>query len=216
MPKVLERAPKSLEDQCLRVYYDYLSDEMNLLFYLSFFKDKSILLKTYCRPVDSLFQSLECELSRLRGVLRDNGSKENGGPCHTVPSSQTSTIGDSLHFDSLNCFFLNDETTVLDFSINKDWPENDRIEEVARCLWKLIGEKCQNLEKLVIPKELCYSNSLNTIIVQGTYLKYLTLKRNVPTNLCLNLIGQSCPSLMELDIAGADIVTDFGGDMSSI
>lgn len=38
----------------------------------------------------------------------------------------------------------------------------------------------------------------------------MTLKRNVPNNMFLSTVGQSCPNLKHLDIAGADVVTDFG------
>ena len=33
---------------------------------------------------------------------------------------------------------------------------------------------------------------------------------NVPNNLFMATIGQNCPNIRELDVAGADIVTDFG------
>ena len=38
----------------------------------------------------------------------------------------------------------------------------------------------------------------------------LTLKRNIPNNMFLHEIGSHCPNLLELDIAGAEVVTDFG------
>ena len=44
----------------------------------------------------------------------------------------------------------------------------------------------------------------------GQHLTHLTLKRNVPNNIFLSKVGHNCPNLKELDIAGADIVTDFG------
>ena len=64
--------------------------------------------------------------------------------------------------------------------------------------------------KLVIPKELVYSSTLNTVISNGANLTHLTLKRNVPNNMFLSVIGNNCPNIKELDIAGADVVTDFG------
>ena len=38
----------------------------------------------------------------------------------------------------------------------------------------------------------------------------MTLKRNIPNNMFLHEIGSHCPNLQELDIAGAEVVTDFG------
>ena len=38
------------------------------------------------------------------------------------------------------------------------------MNEFARILWKIVGEKCRTLEKFVIPKELTYSSSLNSVI----------------------------------------------------
>ena len=85
------------------------------------------------------------------------------------------------------------------------------MNEVAKTLWKIISEQCYNLEKLIVPKELVYSSPMNYVIQNGgRYLTHLTLKRNVPNNMFLSIIGQNCPVLNELDIAGADIVTDFG------
>jgi hypothetical protein len=105
---------------------------------------------------------------------------------------------------------LHSDTCVLDFSKNKLWPETERLQEVARTLWKIIGQQCPNLKKLVIPKELCYSSTLNSVIRTGGNLTHLTLKRNVPNNMFLSVIGSNCPNIRELDIAGADVVTDFG------
>ena len=62
----------------------------------------------------------------------------------------------------------------------------------------------------MIPKELVYSSTLNTVISNGANLTHLTLKRNVPNNMFLSVIGNNCPNIKELDIAGADVVTDFG------
>ena len=85
------------------------------------------------------------------------------------------------------------------------------MNEVARTLWKIISDKCEQLEKFIVPKELAYSSTMNGVILNGGQnLTHLTLKRNVPNNMFLSLVGQSCPNLQELDIAGADIVTDFG------
>ena len=85
------------------------------------------------------------------------------------------------------------------------------MNEVARTLWKIISEKCAQLEKFIVPKELAYSSTMNGVIQNGGQnLTHLTLKRNVPNNMFLSMVGESCPNLKELDIAGADIVTDFG------
>lgn len=105
---------------------------------------------------------------------------------------------------------LDSSITVLDFGQNKHWTESERLGELARILWKIIGEKCHSLKKFIITKELSYSSTLNSVILNNSNLTHLTLKRNVPTNMFLALIGQSCPNLKELDIAGAEVITDFG------
>jgi len=49
---------------------------------------------------------------------------------------------------------------------------------------------------------------MNKIFINGGQnLTHLTLKRNVPNNLFLSVIGQNCPNIKELDVAGADIVS---------
>ena len=99
----------------------------------------------------------------------------------------------------------------LDLSQNKEWIDSEQMIEVARTLWKIISEKCTSLEKFIVPKELVYSSTMNGVIQNGGHnLTHLTLKRNVPNNMFMSIIGQNCPNLNELDIAGADIVTDFG------
>jgi hypothetical protein len=52
----------------------------------------------------------------------------------------------------------------LDFSRNREWMENEEMSEICRILWKIIGERCRRLERFIIPKELTYSSSLNSII----------------------------------------------------
>ena len=103
------------------------------------------------------------------------------------------------------------------------------MNEFARILWKIVGERCNKLEKFIIPKELTYSSTLNSVIGgwsiedksnffllfqyftgNGSCLTQLTLKRNIPNNMFLHEIGSHCPNLLELDIAGAEVVTDFG------
>ena len=118
---------------------------------------------------------------------------------------------------------LHKDTQVIDFSQNKQWvcdpmSESSRgsdhsernVNQVAKTLWKIVADKCHHLVKFVVPKELSYFNTMDGIILNGKSLTHLTLKRNVPYNMFLQLIGQNCPNLEELDIAGADIVTDFG------
>ncbi len=102
----------------------------------------------------------------------------------------------------------------IDLGRNKQWSsassDTERMTELARTLWKIIGERCRCLEVLVIPKELPYSSTLNAAIRNNSSLTHLTLKRNVPSNMFLSVVGNSCPNLKELDIAGAEVVTDFG------
>ena len=96
----------------------------------------------------------------------------------------------------------------LDFSQNKEWPDSDQMQDVSRTLWKIIGDKCHRLEKFIVPKELTYSSTMNKIFINGGQnLTHLTLKRNVPNNLFLSVIGQNCANIKELDVAGADIVS---------
>jgi len=105
---------------------------------------------------------------------------------------------------------LNESVKILDFSKNRDWIESEEMNEFARILWKIVGERCKRLQKFIIPKELTYSSTLNSVIVSGQNLTQLTLKRNIPNNMFLHEIGSHCPNLLELDIAGAEVVTDFG------
>eukprot|EP00092_Neocalanus_flemingeri_P017674 GFUD01019118.1.p1 GENE.GFUD01019118.1~~GFUD01019118.1.p1 ORF type:complete len:725 (+),score=167.19 GFUD01019118.1:75-2177(+) len=105
---------------------------------------------------------------------------------------------------------LNVNVRILDFSKNREWLESEEMNEISRILWKIVGERCQQLEKFIIPKELTYSSTLNSVILNGSCLVQLTLKRNIPNNMFLNEIGKNCPNLQELDIAGAEVVTDFG------
>ena len=72
------------------------------------------------------------------------------------------------------------------------------FQEATRTLWKIIGEKCLNLQKFIVPKELSYSSTLNTIILNGHALTHLTLKRNVPNNMFLSIVGQNCHNIQEL------------------
>ena len=59
---------------------------------------------------------------------------------------------------------LNEDVKILDFSKNRDWIESEEMNEFARILWKIVGERCNKLEKFIIPKELTYSSTLNSVI----------------------------------------------------
>ena len=59
---------------------------------------------------------------------------------------------------------LNENVKILDFSRNRDWIESEEMNEFARILWKIVGERCKKLQKFIIPKELTYSSTLNTVI----------------------------------------------------
>ena len=131
----------------------------------------------------------------------------------SASSSQCSYANNYRSFPRLQLFdlILHRDLKVLDFSQNKEWPDSEQMQDLSRTLWKIIGDRCRRLEKLIVPKELTYSSTMNKIFIHGgQYLTHLTLKRNVPNNLFLSVIGQNCPNVRELDIAGADIVTDFG------
>lgn len=125
------------------------------------------------------------------------------------PSTLTSNYRSLPVFQLLE-LVLNPDVKVLDFSKNREWLESEEMNEISRILWKIVGERCIQLEKFIIPKELTYSSTLNSVIVNGSCLTQLTLKRNIPNNMFLNEIGRNCPCLQELDIAGAEVVTDFG------
>ena len=59
---------------------------------------------------------------------------------------------------------LNENVKLLDFSKNRDWIESEEMNEFARILWKIVGERCKRLQKFIIPKELTYSSTLNSVI----------------------------------------------------
>ena len=48
------------------------------------------------------------------------------------------------------------------------------MNEFARILWKIVGEKCRVLEKFIIPKELTYSSTLNSVIGEKYLVRYPT------------------------------------------
>lgn len=59
---------------------------------------------------------------------------------------------------------LDDNVKILDFSKNREWVESEEMNEISRILWKIVGERCRQLEKFIIPKELTYSSTLNSVI----------------------------------------------------
>ena len=61
---------------------------------------------------------------------------------------------------------LNVNVKILDFSKNREWLESEEMNEISRILWKIVGERCQQLEKFIIPKELTYSSTLNSVICE--------------------------------------------------
>jgi len=166
-------------------------------------------------------QTMERAASRVSGgrspvSLDDSGMSSSpsfGGSSYSLtPRTKTTNASNvrCLPMFQLLELILNESIKELDFSKNREWLENEEMNEISRILWKLIGEKCTKLQRFVIPKELTYSSTLNSVIVNGNHLLQLTLKRNVPNNMFLNEIGKNCPQLQELDIAGAEVVTDFG------
>jgi len=159
---------------------------------------------TSCRS----YQILSERLSSDRGALRTN-SRDEGVP-GPVPTKFSVANLRYLPFFQQLLIILNNNVEVLDFSKNRDIVETEDSTEICRVLWKVIGEKCRSLKKLILTKDLTYSATLNSVIVNGANLTHLTLKRNVPTNFFLNLIGQNCPELQELDVAGSEVITDFG------
>jgi len=158
--------------------------------------------------------------ARLTGIRSPAIAEDSALSSSSLFVTKSSTImsrrtNQGSNFRSLPMFqllelILSNDVKQLDFSKNREWVESEEMNEISRILWKIIGEKCQKLEHFVIPKELTYSSTLNSVIVNGSCLVHLTLKRNVPNNMFLNEVGKNCPNLKELDIAGAEVVTDFG------
>lgn len=278
MPRTIDSAPLSLEDQCVYAYLNYLHDEMNLIFHLKNYQDRSVLLKQHNLEPDQLIARLQGQLSHsLTGILHDIVRQKMVdiiiSTLHNVPSSIQDfqgvwnpppilcNITDSFlrshvplgnpscdyqhpaHINnpqipihpSISCpssskpgfcsvdqyrsfprlqlleLVIHKDLKYLDFSRNKEWPESEQIQDVSRTLWKIIGDRCRKLEKFIVPKELTYSSTMNNIFMNGgEHITHLTLKRNVPNNMFLSIIGHHCPNVREFDIAGADVVTDFG------
>ena len=76
MPRRMECTPIKLEDQCIYVYLNYLHDEMNLIFHLKNYRERSVLLKQHGLEPDLLVNRLQTQLSNnLAGILQDIGKK---------------------------------------------------------------------------------------------------------------------------------------------
>ena len=71
---------------------------------------------------------------------------------------------------------MHQTTPLLDFSKNRDWIESEEMNEFARILWKIVGERCKKLQKFIIPKELTYSSTLNTVIGKQKFETFLIVK----------------------------------------
>jgi hypothetical protein len=126
-------------------------------------------------------------------------------PCESHPMQH-------VHAPLLQLFQLviSKDVKCIDMSKNKDWPDSDHLQAVAKSVWKIIGDKMCQLQRFVVHKDLGYSSAIDRIIINSSRLTHLTLKRNVPTNVFLSLVGTHCANLKHFDIAGAEVVTDFG------
>lgn len=211
MPPRLNLKVASLEDICLNVYYKYIQDEMALICSLKQFEDKSVLVKRFNMSSRTLFQTLRLQLEYgLNGILQDIVRQKLLDRIilefHREASTPHITSACLVQLVEL---VLDSSIMSVDLGANKNWPENEDL-EITKSLWTLVSSRCSQLKKLVLPKELSYLSSLNPTILQGCHLTHLTLKRNVPNNMFLSLLGSHCVSLEHVDIAGADVVTDFG------
>lgn len=99
---------------------------------------------------------------------------------------------------------------VLDLSQNSNFKDGQKNEAFCRHMWDIVAERCCSLQKLILSNGLLYCSSMKQVLKNNQSLTHLTLKRNVPENRFLADVGALCPNLKVLDIAGADIVTDFG------
>jgi len=168
-----------------------------------------------CRSYQVLSQRLSADRSRPASLAPETEALPSTSTSRTPPTSWSPPKFSSSNLRFLPLFqqlliILNYDVKVLDFSKNRFLIETEDTNEICRTLWKIIGEKCDGLEKLILTKDLTYSSTLDGVIVNGSRLTHITLKRNVPNNIFLNLIGQHCPLLQELDVAGAEIINDFG------
>ena len=98
MPRRMECTPIKLEDQCIYVYLNYLHDEMNLIFHLKNYRERSVLLKQHGLEPDLLVNRLQTQLSNnLAGILQDIVRQKMVdiliSTLHTVPASIQDFVG---------------------------------------------------------------------------------------------------------------------------
>ena len=95
-----------------------------------------------------------------------SNSKTVSGSKSSSPHSKFLGNYRSLPVFQLLELVLNVNVKILDFSKNREWLESEEMNEISRILWKIVGERCQQLEKFIIPKELTYSSTLNSVICE--------------------------------------------------
>ena len=98
MPRRMECTPIKLEDQCIYVYLNYLHDEMNLIFHLKNYRERSVLLKQHGLEPDLLVNRMQTQLSNnLAGILQDIVRQKMVdiliSTLHTVPASIQDFVG---------------------------------------------------------------------------------------------------------------------------
>ena len=149
MPRRLECAPQKLEDQCIYVYLNYLHDEMNLIFHLKNYREKSVLLKQHGLEPDFLISRLQCQLSNnLAGILQDIVRQKMVdiliSTLHTVPARYvflilalaTSKQSWNLHYQHITLLNVDNGTMYYEWnniqkkflSHNKFWRNKTEIE----------------------------------------------------------------------------------------
>ena len=99
-------------------------------------------------------------------------------PHNYRPNTLTSNYRSLPVFQLLE-LVLNVNIKILDFSKNRKWLESEEMNEISRILWKIVGEICQQLEKFIIPKEITYSSTLNSVICK--YSQMSDVRQYVPT-----------------------------------
>lgn len=83
-------------------------------------------------------------------------------------ASQMSAVFERVHstafpFIQLLQLILHRDTKVIDFSQNKYWPDLDVLQDLSKIIWRVIGDKCANVSKFIVPKELTYCSTMNQI-----------------------------------------------------